>query len=350
MKIVHIAIVLFLNLFAHDMGAEEKKLNVLILGGTTFLGPHLTDALLSRGHKVTHFNRGNANWNFPGVEKLKGDRDGNLNILEGRKWDAIIDTSGYIPRIVEASSKILAKATAHYTFISTISVYADFNQPHIDENLPLAKLDNDSDEKITVKTYGALKAGCEKVISAYFSGKALIVRPGLIVGPYDPSDRFTYWIRRIIEGGQVLVPDNPKQKLQIIDVRDLARWIVKMIEKQVVGIYNATGPKEKMCFEDFMDECSKFVEKAVEITWIDENVLGDFDWNKFPLCLPSKSNMYGLFCVDSKKAQDKGLVYRPISETIAAILDWDKKRVDRKMKVGLSHEEEKKLLNQCNKR
>lgn len=356
-KFVLIIICLFsFGLFAQGKNAEGKSLKVLILGGTTFLGPHLTDELLSHGHKVTYFNRGNEHCYFPEVERLQGDRYGNLKALEGRKWDAIIDTSGYIPRVVEASSKILAKATDHYTFISTISVYDNFNQFNIDEDFPLAKLDGICDENITGKTYGPFKAGCEKVIRTYFPENSLIVRPGLIVGPYDPTDRFTYWVRRVSEGGNVLVPNTLKHRLQIIDVRDLAKWIVKMVEERAVGIYNATGPKDDLSFERFIEECSQFAKRKVNLIWVNETFLIDNkldNWNKFPLWLSAKSNMIdliGLFSINSKKAEQKGLSCRPLSETISATLKWDEKRIDRKMKVGLTLEEEENILKNMESR
>ena len=212
---VDIVCLLCFNLFSQDKKPEEGGLKVLILGGTTFLGPHLTNELLSHGHQVTHFNRGNEHgFSFPRVEILQGDRGGNLKAIKGRKWDAVIDTCGYFPRIVEASSKVLAGATNHYTFISTIRVYDNFNQPNIDEDFPLEKLDNNiGDEfKITDKTYGPLKAGCEKVIKSYFPDRSLIIRPGIIVGPYDPTDRFTYWVRRIADGGKVFCLKQGKPK------------------------------------------------------------------------------------------------------------------------------------------
>ncbi len=347
---VIVACLLCFNLCAQDKKAEGNGLNVLILGGTTFLGPHLTNELLSRGHKVTHFTRGNS-FSFPGVENLVGDRDGNLKVLEGRKWDVVIDTSGYLPRVVEASSKILAKATRHYIFISSISVYNDLNQLDIDENSPLARLDDTHDETIRGKNYGPLKAGCEKVIQSYFPENSLIIRPGLIVGPYDPTDRFTYWVKRIADGGKVLLPNSPKQKLQFIDVRDLAQWIVKMIEEGAVGIYNATGPKEDLCFEQFINECSRFAKKKVEFIWADENFLIDHhldNWEKLPLWLSSKSNMVGLFSINCQKAQDKGLSYRPLAQTIFDTLRWFD-RINRKLRVGLSPEEEAIITNNLEK-
>jgi len=349
-----IVCLLCFNLFAQDKKPEKGGLKVLILGGTTFLGPHLTNELLSHGHTVTHFNRGNEHdFYFPEVEKLQGNRYGNLKALRGRKWDVVIDTCGYLPGVVEASSKILTKATKHYTFISTISVYNDFNQPTIDENAPLARLKNNHhDEEITAETYGPFKVGCEKVIKTYFPDNSLIIRPGLIVGPCDSSDRFTYWVRRIAEGGKVLIPNTPNQKLQIIDVRDLAKWIVKMVEEEAVGIYNATGPKEELSLGQFINECSQFARKKVDFIWVDEQFFIDRhldNWDKLPLWLSSKSNMVGLFNIDCRKALDSGLSYRPLSETISDTLNWDDQRIDRSMRVGLSHEEEGNLLNQISK-
>jgi 2'-hydroxyisoflavone reductase len=348
-RVVIICLMCF-SLFSHEKKNEVTGLKILILGGTTFLGPYLTNELLTHGHKVTHFNRGNEHgFDFPEVEKLQGNRDGNLKALEGRRWDAIIDTSGYLPRVVEASSKILAKATRHYTFISTISVYEDFNQPYIDENGSVSKIINNSDEKITDKTYGPFKAGCEKVIQTYFPENSLIIRPGLIVGPLDPTDRFTFWVRRIAEGGRVLVPSSLEQKLQIIDVRDLTKWIVKMVEEGATGIYNATGPKEELRFEDFINSCIQLGKKKVELVCADENFLIDHhldNWNKLPLWFSSKSKMFGLFNISSQKAQKKGLSFRPLKETISDIIDWDTHRMNKKMKIGLSRDEEEIFLRE----
>jgi 2'-hydroxyisoflavone reductase len=229
-------------------------LKVLILGGTSFLGPHLVQELQEHGHEVTLFTRGSErNANFSNVEMLRGNRDGDLEALEGRFWDAVIDTSGYLPRVVEDSSRVLANATNHYTFISTIGVYANYSSLNIDENYPLAKLE-EATEEITEKTYGALKALCEKVIERTFPHH-LVVRPGLIVGPRDPTHRFSYWPLRILEGGEVLAPGTPEQNVQWIDVRDLSRWVVAMIEKQKTGIYNAAGPLAPLTFEQLLKAC-----------------------------------------------------------------------------------------------
>lgn len=172
-------------------------LKILILGGTNFLGPHLVQELQQHGHKVTIFIRGNQSNKFTNVEELQGDREGNLEALNNRNWDAIIDTSGHLPRLVRDSSKLLTNSTKHYTFISTIGVYQDFYKQKIDESYPIAKLENENNEEITEKNYGALKAACEEVVQSYFSDRCLIVRPGLIVGPLDPTNRFSYWPERV---------------------------------------------------------------------------------------------------------------------------------------------------------
>jgi 2'-hydroxyisoflavone reductase len=323
-------------------------LKVLILGGTNFLGPHLVEELQEHGHEVTLFNRGTQNSSlFPMVEKLQGNRDGDLKAIEDRQWDAIIDTSGHLPRVVEASSKILTEATDHYTFISTIGVYENFSKLDIDEDCPLAKLSDEQSEEITEKTYGALKACCEDVISRYFPNKSLIIRPGLIVGPFDPTDRFTYWPVRIVEGGKILAPGKSIQNLQFIDVRDLAKWIVLMVERQATGIYNATGPATPITFEQLLEECQKFSKKDVVIQWLDEDFLiknNVQDWSEVPLWLSYKRNMPGFLNINVQKALQSGLTFRTLSETISSILAWDSSRENIKREAGLDREKEKELL------
>jgi 2'-hydroxyisoflavone reductase len=323
-------------------------LHVLILGGTNFLGPHLAEELHQRGHEITLFHRGTpSSHSLDYAAHLYGNRDGDLKALEGKHWDAIIDTSGHLPRIVESSSKMLSQATEHYTFISTIGVYENFLVARINESYPVAKLENENDEEITEKNYGALKARCEQVIQNYFPHKSLIIRPGLIVGPYDTTDRFTYWPRRIMEGGEILAPDDPKQQVQFIDARDLAKWIVDMIEKKATGIYQATGPATPLTFEQFLQACLMHSKKETQIYWIDEEFLLDQqvqDWSELPLWLASKRKMPGFQKVDITKAIQAGLTFRPLSETIADTLAWDLSRPDGKTQAGLEKEKEKKLL------
>jgi len=219
-------------------------MKILILGGTLFLGRHIIESAVRNGHEVTMFNRGRRNPElFPDVEKIQGDRDSDLAALKGRKWDAVIDTCGYIPRIVERSAEALAGNAETYLFISTISVYKDFSKPGITENSGLAHLENEADETLTNETYGALKAHCEERVKKYFPDNSLIIRPGLIVGPNDYSDRFTYWPVRIKKGGKIIIPRNTDYPIQFIDVRDLADFAVRMIENKRTGTFNATGPK-----------------------------------------------------------------------------------------------------------
>lgn len=323
-------------------------LKILILGGTSFLGPHLVEELQEHGHEVSLFNRGTQNSSILStVEKLQGNRDGDLSAFKGRQWDAIIDTSGHLPRVVEASSKVLAEATNHYTFISTIGVYKDFSKLDIDEAYPLAKLSDEKSEEITEKTYGALKACCEDVICRYFPNQSLIIRPGLIVGPLDPTDRFTYWPVRVVEGGRILAPGKPTQNLQFIDVRDLAKWIVLMVERQAIGIYNATGPATPITFEQLIEECQEFSKQDIAIQWIDEDFLikNDVrDWVEVPLWLSYKRNMPGFLDINVQKAIQAGLTFRPLSETISSILAWDSSRDNIKQQTGLDREKEKELL------
>ena len=208
-------------------------MRILILGGTIFLGRALVEQALTSGHQLTLFNRGQTNPGlYPQVEKLVGDRKTDLSALSGHRWDAVIDTCGYLPKLVARSAAALAASVEHYTFISTESVYASPLMPGIDESAPVSKIDDETIEDVTGGTYGALKVLCEQAVEAALPGRTLVVRPGLIVGPYDASDRFTYWPYRVAQGGRVLAPGRPERGLQFIDVRDLAAWIIKLVERQ----------------------------------------------------------------------------------------------------------------------
>lgn len=323
-------------------------LKILILGGTSFLGPHLVEELQEQGHEVTIFNRGTQDTSLlTDVETLQGNRDGDLNALTNRWWDTIIDTSGYLPRLVEASSKLLSKATNHYTFISTISVYENFHSLNIDESYPLAKLEDEANEEINEKTYGALKASCEGVIERYFPNHFLVIRPGLIVGPRDPTNRFAYWPLRILDGGEILAPGLPTQNLQFIDVRDLAKWIVAMVERQETGFYNATGPGGSLSFEEFLKTCSQISKKDVSLIWISEDFLiehGVQDWTELPLWLSGKRKMPGFLNVDARKAIQAGLTFRPLTQTISATIDWEKQNRKDDTQIGIDRKKEKELL------
>jgi len=328
-------------------------LKVLILGGTTFLGPHLVYELLERGHEVTLFNRGNNPVPFQDeVEVIIGDRAHGFESLKGRTFDVVIDTSGTLPRIVEISAKALRETAQHYTFISTIGVYKKFTEPYIDEKFPVAELEEDSEE-ITDVTYGALKARSEKIVESYFPGRSLIVRPGLIVGPLDPTGRFAYWPSRIVEGGEILAPGDPSAQIQYIDVRDLSKWIVKMIEEKATGVYNATGPATPLTFEGFLKECQSFSPTDSKITWTSEDFLLKHevqDWVELPLWLSSKRKMPCFLKVSNKKAIKAGLTFSPLSRTIADILTWEARREGAIPGSGLSRDREKNLLELWSKR
>jgi 2'-hydroxyisoflavone reductase len=319
-------------------------LKILILGGTHFLGIHLTEELVNRGHEVTLFNRGTRNVDFP-VQQLNGDRDGNLEALRGHDWDAVIDTSGHLPRIVEQSTQMLSNATSHYTFLSTIGVYKNFEIFNIDEHYPVATIADPTTEEMTEKTYGALKALCEEKVLHYFPNRSLIIRSGLLVGPYDPTDRFTYWVRRVAKGGTILAP--AYQRVQFIDARDLARWIATMVEQQVTGVYNVTGPSYDL--EYVLQECQNMIDRHDPIVWVDEKFLiegGVQDWVELPLWLSTRRSMPGFSKISSQNALRLGLHIRPLRETISSVLEWDGAREEPKLQAGLDAQKEAKLLVQ----
>ena len=244
-------------------------MDLLILGGTGFLGRHLVEAALADGHRPTLFNRGLSEPGlFPEIEKIEGDREGDLSPLSGRRWDAVIDTCGYVPRVVRASAGLLAGAVDHYTFVSSISVYSDDIEPGADEEAPVRELSDPTVEEVTGETYGGLKVLCEQAAEEEMLGRVLNVRPCLISGPHDPTDRFTYWPRRISAGGEVLVPDHPERNVQYIVVRDLASWIVKMSGERQTGTYHATGPAYKLQMGRMLEECEAVSGTDAEFVWV----------------------------------------------------------------------------------
>lgn len=323
-------------------------MKILILGGTKFLGRALVDAARAAGHEVTLFNRGTTNPNlYPDVEKLRGDRDGDLSALEGRQWDAVIDTCGYVPRIVAKSAQLLAESTGHYTFISSISVYSYPVKPGVDESADLNTLPDPTVEEVTGETYGGLKVLCEAAAEAAMPGRVLQVRAGLIVGPYDPTDRFTYWPVRAARGGRMLVPpaDSP---CQLIDVRDLAAWIIAMIEDNKTGIYNATGPAQPYTFGELMQVCRTAGENVADLVEVSEDFIVEHEiapWTDLPLWLPSDSN--GLTRASIDRALRDGLTFRPPEETVHATLSWYQTEygLERPLNAGLRHDRETDLLD-----
>ncbi len=326
-------------------------MRVLILGGTKFLGRWLVSELLERGHEITLFNRGLTNPQlFPQVVQIHGDRTQDLSGLAHGHWDAVIDTSGYAPSVVRSAAETLSTAVDRYVFISTISVYADVSMPGVDEGAMLAMLaPDDRSEEVTGDTYGALKARCEQTVQHAVPGRALIVRPGLIVGPYDPSDRFTYWPHRVAQGGEVLAPGRPERMIQFIDVRDLSGWIVNMVEAGQAGIYNATGPSTPLTMQAFLNTCKSVSGSDATFTWVSEEFLREQDvgaWMEMPLWMPEYDPANdGFFGVDIRRAIAAGLRFRPLADTVRATLEWDKTiEADREWRAGLTPERETDLL------
>lgn len=323
-------------------------MRILILGGTEFLGRHLVDAALTNGHEVALFNRGQTNSDlYSNVEKLRGDRDGHLDALCGRCFDAVIDTSGYVPRVVRQSVELLKDAVMHYTFVSSISVYADFSQVGLGEDAPIGTLEDETTENVA-EHYGALKALCEREVQSTFGDRALIVRPGLIVGPHDPTDRFTYWVRRFGQGGEVLVPGRYDYPIQFIDGRDLAEWIIQMVEHKTSGVFNATGPEKALTMKGFIENLKGAIPSAGSARWVSEAFLqsqGVKEWAELPLWISDKTGWPGFTTVNVKRAIAQGLTCRPLLETVRDTLRWDQTRPqDSNLKAGLSHERELDLL------
>lgn len=307
--------------------ATPKK--ILILGGTGFLGPATVDAAKARGHQLTLFNRGKTRPGlFPGIETLHGDRDPNvgegLKALEGRKWDVVIDNSGYFPREVVASAKLLAPNVKQYIFISSISVYADNATPGQDESAKIATTPDPTVEKITDQTFGPLKALCEKAAQEALPGHTTIVRPGFIVGPDDPSGRFTYWPVRVDRGGEVLAPGAPTDPVQFIDVRDLGAWLITLVEQGTMGVFHATGPKDRLAWGDFLESCRKATRTENSLTWVPAAWLHKKPGASFPIWAPFEGDTRGFHTWNVARALKAGLRFRPHAQTVADTLAWYK--------------------------
>lgn len=322
-------------------------MKVLVLGGTLFLGRHLVEAALARGDEVTLFNRGQTNPDlFPEVETLNGDRDGELAELRGRKWDAVIDPSARIPRWVRDVAELLADSVGHYTFISSGSVYSETSRPGYDENAPVHMLADPSVEEIAdAETYGGLKALCERTAEEVMPGRVLSVRAGLIVGPYDPTGRFTYWVHRVARAGDVLAPEPRSQPVQFVHARDLADWILSLAEQRQVGVFNATGPEKPFTIEELLEACKAATDSDARLVWVDEHFLlekGVEAWSDLPLWLAPEANPdeAAFLTMDVSKAIAAGLRFRPLSETILDTVRGTEVTAE----AGLAPEREEELL------
>jgi 2'-hydroxyisoflavone reductase len=339
-------------------GKARKKQRILILGGTSFVGPALIEAALARGHHVTIFNSGRTaerreDAGRPSlvpdeVEVLIGNRDPNLTAddlrlagdpdiekkrdpnsprgltqLEGRKWDAVIDTSGFFPRMVRASAELLAPSVDQYHFISSISVYAKNDTPGMDETAELARLEDPDVETFgeNFGNYGGGKAACEAAAEAAMPGRVANVRPGFIVGPRDTSRRWLYWPWRVAQGGEMLVPGKPEDPVQIIDVRDLAEWCVRLVETRTNGEFNATGPASELSMRSMIDRCKRATASTTAPVWVDAAFLTERGLS-FPIWIPAEGETAGFHRVSIARALEAGLRFRPLEETARDSLAW----------------------------
>jgi 2'-hydroxyisoflavone reductase len=299
---------------------------MLILGGTGFIGPHMTQESLRLGWSVTHFNRGKrAAGGVAGVETLIGDRKGQLDSLRGRTWDVVVDDTGYIPKFVKMSAQLLAPSVGYCLFISSISVYGSFAKPN-DEHSPTGKLSNPDIEEITNDTYGPMKALCEQYSLEAFKGHLGIVRPGYIVGPLDPTDRFTYWPVRASRGGEMLAPGTPHDPIQIIDVRDLAAWMMKLVESRTSGYFNAVSPPGTFTMGELISSSQHATQNTgTTVTWVPEDFLATH-WKSEELDLPpwspTKGDTAGAGLTVTKSAIRTGLRARPLQDTVRDTLAW----------------------------
>jgi 2'-hydroxyisoflavone reductase len=327
-------------------------MRILVLGGTVFLGRALTEAALAHGHHVTHFNRGRSAPPDARVESLQGDRAEASSMRKAfgdRRWDAVIDTSGYMPQVVRRSAEALREKAPRYVFVSTISAYASFDLAAFDEDAPLSPAPDPLPEALDTALYGPLKAGCEAAVREVYGERALIIRPGLIVGPNDPTDRFTYWAARVARGGTVLAPGRPQRPVQFIDVRDLAEWMIHLLEKDVAGTFNATGPRRAIPMSVLLESCRMVAGLEARFEWIDDAALLEAKvepWREMPLWIPeSDAAMRGLMGCSIERALAQGLKFRPLAQTLADTLAWSNKRpADHPWKAGMSAEREAQLL------
>jgi 2'-hydroxyisoflavone reductase len=326
-------------------------LRILILGGTGFTGPFQVRYAVERGHRVTIFNRGRTEADLPpGVEQLIGDRNDDLSALEGREWDVVIDNPATLPRWVRQSAQLLAGAAGHYVFISSISVYSDNSKPGMDESGPLATLEDPTTEEITGATFGGLKALAEQEAERAFPGRATMIRPGLIVGPLDRTDRFTYWPVRIDRGGEVLAPGDPANPVQIIDARDLAEWTIRMVEQRAFGVFNAVGPASPLTMAEMLYGIRAVTTSPVRFTWVDPEFLAAQEvrpWADMPVWVPAEGDSAGFARVGIQKALDRGLTFRPLAVTAADTLAWFRTLpADRqaRLRAGIDSEREVAVL------
>jgi 2'-hydroxyisoflavone reductase len=351
-----------------------KPLNILVMGGTGFLGPHFVEAARAKGHRLTLFNRGKSNptrfsgEEFKDIEQLHGDRKTDLSALEGkRRWDAVLDTSAYLPGDVKRSAELLAPRVGQYVIISSISVYADNSTPGADETAAVGTIPDPTVTEITGETYGPLKALCEQAAEKALPGRTTVVRPGLIVGPGDTTDRFTHWPARAARGGEILAPGSSEDPTQVIDVRDLAAFLVHLVETRNFNVFNADAPAGKLTMGAVLTAsqaaaasansiqcvrapCEQPPEAMSTVTWVPADFLEEHNvsaWQDMPAWIPARGEYAGFGRRSTERAQAAGLTYRPLETTVRDTLQWwlslpEDRRA--KPKAGISAEREAEVL------
>jgi 2'-hydroxyisoflavone reductase len=318
-----------------------------VIGGTQFIGRQFVMRAVAAGHEVTLFNRGNKPAPEGVADIMLGDRNSDLDKLKGLQFDAVVDTSAYLPRQVRQAAQLLEPTVGRYLFISTISVYADTSQPYLNEDAELVRLPDPTTEQVTNETYGGLKVLCEEELAAAWPReRCWVLRPTLVAGPDDPTDRFTYWPVRVQRGGNVLAPGAPGKPLQWIDVRDLADWMLYGLRTGLSGTFNAVSEADRFDFGTLLAACAEEVDGNPELTWVDERFLLDKGVRPFadlPFWLPAADE--NLFRIDGGRAFQAGLAIRSARETVSATLEWQRQRGDPKLKIGLDAQREEELLN-----
>ncbi len=324
-------------------------MKILFIGGTEFVGRYMVEAALREKHKVTLFTRGKSHPElFPEAEKLHGDRDGQLDALKEKKWDIVIDSCGYVPRVVRQSAEFLKGSVGKYLFISTVSVYLDQQRMTETEDSLLQPTAQIKGEEITKETYGPLKVLCEQAVQEIYPDSNLIVRPGFVIGPHDPTDRFTYWVRRFATESAVLCPDASDQPIQMIDTRDLGNFTLKLVNDGATGVYNATGPASPINFRQMLEACQSATGSKAEAIWADYEFLKANEvkpMQDFPLWMPPDNVPHQMLRIDLSKPIKAGLKHRPLHESIRDTAAWDKQRWGKsELKAGMKREREEGLL------
>jgi len=345
-----------------SVGRADRPLKILVLGGTGLIGPPMVSYALERGHEITLFNRGKTNTHlFPDQEKLHGDRNDDISALKaqvdaGRKWDVVIDNPASIPRWVEESAGLLKDSADLYLYTSSISAYADTSKPGMDETAPVGEISDDEAAKaktnrdITGDNFGPLKARCERAAQDAFPNRCIVVRPGLIVGPGDSSDRFTYWPVRIHRGGEVMAPGNPTDPVQFIDCRDLGEWYIRLVEDKAVGVYNGSGPASRMSIAEMLYGMRATTGDPVSFTWVPSGFLKEHEveeWTHMTVWVPPEGEYAGFASVSVERAINAGLTFRPLAGTTFDTVEfWNSLPDDRRAKprAGLDPEKEKEVL------